>query len=68
MLLLALEGRMTVVRTRRTFPFEEQAPGSLRYLQKERGLCDSAVNMELVVGGWWNGTEVSSPEPSSIPR
>ena len=43
MLLLALEGRVTPGRKRKTFPFEEQAPGFLTYLREERGLRDATV-------------------------
>lgn len=43
MLLLALEGRVTAGRKRKTFPFEDQAPGFLTYLRQERGLRDATV-------------------------
>jgi len=43
MLLLALQGRVTADRKRKTFPFEDQAPGFLPYLREERGLRDATV-------------------------
>jgi integrase/recombinase XerD len=43
MLLLALEGRVTAGRTRRTFSFEDQTPGFCTYLREERGLRDATV-------------------------
>jgi integrase/recombinase XerD len=43
MLLLALEGRVTAERRRKTFPFEDQASGFLPYLREERGLRDATV-------------------------
>jgi integrase/recombinase XerD len=43
MLLLALEGRVTAARTRKPFPFEDQAPGFLRYLGQERGLQEATI-------------------------
>lgn len=42
-LLLALEGRVTADRKRKTFPFEDQAPGFLTYLTEERGLRNATV-------------------------
>jgi site-specific recombinase XerD len=43
MLRLALEGRVTPARTRKSFPFEDQAPGFLRYLREERGLREATI-------------------------
>ncbi len=43
MLLLALEGRVTAARKCKTFPFEDQAPGFLKYLREERGLRDATI-------------------------
>lgn len=43
MLRLALEGRVTAERQRKSFPFEAQAPGFLRYLQEERGLREATI-------------------------
>jgi integrase/recombinase XerD len=43
MLRLALEGRVTVARTRKAFPFEDQAPGVFRYLREERGLREATI-------------------------
>ena len=43
MLLLALEGRVTPARKCKTFPFEDQAPGFLKYLREERGLRDATI-------------------------
>jgi site-specific recombinase XerD len=43
MLRLALEGRVTADRQRKSFPFEAQAPGFLRYLQEERGLRAATI-------------------------
>ena len=43
MLRLALEGHVTAVRTRKSFPFEDQAPGFLRYLREERGLREATI-------------------------
>lgn len=43
MLLLALEGRVTAARKCKAFPFEDQAPGFLRYLREERGLREATV-------------------------
>jgi len=43
MLLLALDGRVTVSRKCKTLPFEDQAPGFLSYLREERGLRDTTV-------------------------
>ena len=43
MLQLALEGRVSAVRTSKPFAFEDQAPGFLRYLREERGLREATV-------------------------
>jgi integrase len=43
MLRLALEGRVTIERKRKSFPFEAEAPGFLRYLQQERGLRPATI-------------------------
>ena len=43
MLRLALAGHVTAARTRKTFPFEEQVPGFLRYLREERGLREATI-------------------------
>lgn len=43
MLRLALEGHVTSARTRKSFPFEDQAPGFLRYLREERGLREATI-------------------------
>jgi integrase/recombinase XerD len=43
MLRLALEGHVTAARTRKSFPFEEQVPGFLRYLREERGLREATI-------------------------
>lgn len=43
MLLLALEGRVFPARMRKSFPFEDQAPGFLCYLAQERGLREATV-------------------------
>jgi integrase/recombinase XerD len=43
MLHLALENRVTAVRPRKSFPFEDQAPGFLRYLREERGLRETTI-------------------------
>ncbi len=43
MLRLALEGRVTIERKRKSFPFEAEAPGFLRYLQEERGLRPATI-------------------------
>jgi site-specific recombinase XerD len=43
MLRLALEGHVTAARTRKLFPFEDQAPGFLRYLREERGLREATI-------------------------
>ncbi len=43
MLHLALEGRVAAVRTRKSFPFEDEAPGFLRYLREERGLRETTI-------------------------
>ena len=43
MLRLALEGHVTAARTRKSFPFEDQAPGFLRYLREERGLREATI-------------------------
>jgi integrase/recombinase XerD len=43
MLLLALEGRVTAARKCKTFPFEDQAPGFLKYLREERGLRRATI-------------------------
>jgi integrase/recombinase XerD len=43
MLRLALEGRVTADRQRKSFPFEAQAPGFLRYLREERGLREATI-------------------------
>jgi integrase/recombinase XerD len=43
MLRLALEGGVTAARQRKSFPFEAQAPGFLRYLQEERGLREATI-------------------------
>ena len=43
MLQLALEGRVTADRKRKSFPFAAEAPGFLRYLQEERGLRPATI-------------------------
>lgn len=43
MLSLALEGRVTIERKRKSFPIEAEAPGFLRYLQEERGLRPATI-------------------------
>ena len=43
MLWLALEGRVTIERKRKSFPFEAETPGFLRYLQEERGLRPATI-------------------------
>ena len=43
MLHLSLEGRVAAVRTHKPFPFEDQAPGFLRYLREERGLREATI-------------------------
>ena len=43
MLRLALDGRVTAARTRKSFPFDDQAPGFLRYLREERGLREATI-------------------------
>lgn len=43
MLRLALEGRVTIERKRKLFPFEAEAPRFLRYLQEERGLRPATI-------------------------
>jgi site-specific recombinase XerD len=43
MLRLALEGHVTRDRKRKSFPFEDQTPGFLRYLREERGLRESTI-------------------------
>jgi integrase/recombinase XerD len=43
MLRLAVEGHVTPDRQRKSFPFEAQAPGFLRYLQEERGLREATI-------------------------
>jgi integrase/recombinase XerD len=43
MLRLALEGRITVHRPQKPFPFQTEAPGFLEYLRSERGLRESTV-------------------------
>lgn len=43
MLLLALEGHVTAARTRKSFPFEDQASGFLCYLAQERGLQEATI-------------------------
>jgi integrase/recombinase XerD len=47
MLRLALEGRVTVHRPQRPFPFQTDAPGFLEYLRTERGLRESTVSHYL---------------------
>jgi len=43
MLRLALEGHVIVSRTRKAFPFDNQAPGFLQYLREERGLREATI-------------------------
>jgi integrase/recombinase XerD len=43
MLRLAMEGRVTAARTRKSFPFADQAPGFLQHLQEERGLRAATI-------------------------
>lgn len=43
MLRLALEGRVTADRKRKSFPFEDQVPGFLGYLREERGLREATI-------------------------
>ena len=43
MLRLALDGRVAAARTRKSFPFDGQAPGFLRYLREERGLRETTI-------------------------
>ena len=43
MLRLALDGRVAAARTRKSFPFDDQAPGFLRYLREERGLREATI-------------------------
>ena len=43
MLHLSLEGHVAAVRTHKPFPFENQAPGFLRYLREERGLREATI-------------------------
>jgi integrase/recombinase XerD len=43
MLHLSIEGRVAAVRTHSSFPFEEEAPGFLRYLREERGLREETI-------------------------
>jgi len=44
MLRLALEGRVTADRKRKSFPFGDQTPGFLRHLQEERGLREATID------------------------
>jgi site-specific recombinase XerD len=44
MLQLALEGRVTADRKRKSFPFAAEAPGFLRYLEEERGLRPATIH------------------------
>lgn len=43
MLQLALDGEVKPKRPTKPFPFQEEAPGFLRYLREERGLRDTSV-------------------------
>ena len=43
MLRLAMEGSVAAARTRKSFPFADQAPGFLQHLQEERGLHASTI-------------------------
>jgi len=47
MLRLALEGRVTVPRPHKPFPFQAEVPGFLAYLRTERGLRESSVSHYL---------------------
>lgn len=43
MLRLALQGRVTVARIHKPFPFQAEAPGFLGYLKEERGLREDSI-------------------------
>src|SRR5207302_8011627 len=47
MLRLALEGRVTVNRQRKPYPFETEAHGFLEYLRTERGLLERTIDQYL---------------------